>query len=257
VVKNFTALITHGLKTRFIGRQTLYYPSLPSTMDAARQAAQQRAAAGTIIIAGKQTAGKGRLRRTWLSPRGNIALSIILYPDIASLPYLIMIASLAAVHAIEAVTRIKTQIKWPNDILIDGKKVCGVLIENEIKRNGVAFSLVGIGININLNVTAHPEIATTAASLKSPTGQDLRITIIRSLLTEFEKLYLKLPHGQPIFKAWRSRLVTLGNKVRATSSSQVIEGTANSVDESGALFIRQPDGSLVRVVAGDVTLSEK
>jgi BirA family biotin operon repressor/biotin-[acetyl-CoA-carboxylase] ligase len=257
VAGNFTALITRGLQTSFIGRQVLYYSTLPSTMDTARQMAQQGVADGTVIVATEQTAGKGRVKRSWLSPRGNIALSIVLYPDIVSLPYLIMIASLAVVHAIEAVTGVKTQIKWPNDILIDGKKVCGILIENEVKKSRLAFSIVGIGINTSLNVAAYPEIATTAASLKSATGQDLRIKIIRSLLTEFERLYLKLPDGQPIFRAWRSRLVTLGKKVRATTGTQIIEGLADSVDETGALLIRQSDGSLIKVIAGDVTLSEK
>jgi BirA family biotin operon repressor/biotin-[acetyl-CoA-carboxylase] ligase len=225
-------------------------------MDTARQAARQGAAAGTVIIAGEQTRGRGRLKRTWFSPRGNIALSIVLYPDIPSLPYLIMIASLAVVHAIDAVTGIKTQIKWPNDVLINGRKVCGILVENEMRGKKVAFSIVGTGINTNLNVAAHPEIAPTAASLKNPTEKDLRIKIIRSLLTEFERLYLKLPQGRSIFKAWCSRLVTLGKKVRATTGTQIIEGLADSVDESGTLSIRRPDGTLVKVVVGDVTLRE-
>jgi BirA family transcriptional regulator, biotin operon repressor / biotin---[acetyl-CoA-carboxylase] ligase len=249
--------ITRGLKTAFNGRKILYFPALTSTMDTARQAAQQGAAAGSVIIAGEQTAGRGRLKRDWLSPPGNIAISIVLYPDITSLSYLMMIASLAAVHGIEAIAGLKAQIKWPNDILIDGKKVCGILIENEVKGNRVAFSVVGIGINVDLNIAAYPEISYTAASLKNQKGKDLRIKIIRSLLIEFERLYLKLPDGRPIFEAWRNRLMTLGKKVRATSDSGIIEGVADSVDESGALLIRRADGSLTRVVAGDVTLSEK
>ena len=123
-------------------------------------------------------------------------MSIILYPDIASLPYLIMIASLAVVHSIEAVTGLKTQIKWPNDILIDGKKVCGILIENEVKGNKVIYSIIGIGINIDLNVADYAEISNTATSLKSKSGKDLRVKLIRSLLTEFERLYLMLARWQ-------------------------------------------------------------
>jgi BirA family transcriptional regulator, biotin operon repressor / biotin---[acetyl-CoA-carboxylase] ligase len=248
--------ITRGLRTNFIGRKVICYPTLTSTMDAARQATRQGTIAGTVIIAGEQTAGKGRLQRTWLSPLGNIALSIILNPDIAALPYLLMIASLAVSHSIETVTGLQTRIKWPNDILIDGKKVSGILIENEVKGNKVAFSIVGIGINVDLKVAAYPEISSAAISLKSESGKDLRIKIIRSLLTEFEMLYFKLPESQTIYESWRDRLITLGNKVRATSGPHTIEGIAESVDETGALIIRQPDNRLVRVVAGDVTLNE-
>lgn len=224
-------------------------------MDAARQEIQQGAAEGTVIIAGEQTEGKGRRERQWLSPTGNIALSIILYPDIKAVPYLIMVASIAAGQSIEAISGRCPQIKWPNDILVDGKKVCGILIENEVKGNNIAFSIIGIGINVDLNVADYPEIANTAASMKPGPGKgDLRVKIIRSLLIEFEKLYCQLPDGKIIFEAWRNKLITLGKKVRAKSGNQIIEGIAESVDESGALMIRQSDGRLTREVAGDVTL---
>jgi BirA family biotin operon repressor/biotin-[acetyl-CoA-carboxylase] ligase len=257
VTEHFTASIIRNLETGFIGQNIFYYPTLASTMDTARQMVRRRATAGTAIIAGEQTAGRGRLKRPWLSPAGNIALSIILYPDITSLPYLMMIASLAAVYSIEVITGIKTGIKWPNDILIDDKKVCGILIENEVKANKVLYSIVGIGINVDLNTNDYPEISATSISLKSENVPDLRLKIVCSLLSEFERLYLKLPDGKYIYQAWRFLLVTLGEKVRATSAGRILEGIAESVDETGALSIRQPDGSLVRVVAGDVTLSEK
>ncbi len=222
--------ITRDLKTAFIGRKVVYYTTLTSTMDAARHAARSGTPDGTVVIAGEQTAGKGRLKRAWLSPPGNIALSIVLYPDIADLPYLVMIASLAVVHAIEKAGGVKAQIKWPNDILINGKKVGGILIENEMKSNKVALSIIGIGINVDLNIAANTEISATAASLKSKTGQDLRIKIIRSRLTEFERLYIKLPAGREIFNAWRDRLVTLSRPVRATSGTHIIEGIADCLD---------------------------
>jgi len=258
-VKELSApLITSGLKTTLIGQNVLYYPSLSSTMDTARREIKQGANEGTVIIAGEQTGGRGRLKRAWLSPRGNIALSIILYPDITALPYLIMIASLAAVQSIETAAGIKTQIKWPNDILIDGKKVCGILIENEVKGNKVSSSIIGIGINVDLDVAGFSEIADTAASLTSKREKhDIRIKMIKALLTEFERLYLLLPDGKSIFEAWRARLATLGQRVRATSGNLTIEGIAEGVEESGALAIRGADGVVSKVVAGDVTLREK
>ncbi len=259
VVKEISPLsIKQGLDTNIIGRKVLGYSTLTSTMDTARAEAKKGTPEGTVIIAAEQTGGRGRLRRAWVSPSGNIALSIILYPDLAGLPYLVMIASLAVAYSIKYVTGMKTQIKWPNDILIDGKKVCGILIENEVKEPRVAFSIVGIGINVDFNVSSYPEIAHIAASLK--TGQDkddLRTRIIRALLIEFDKLYLKLPDGRSIYETWRDRLVTLGKKVRAVSTTQKTEGIAESVEASGALMIRRSDGTLTRIVAGDVTLIEK
>ncbi len=247
--------ITAGLKTAFIGQRVIYYPRLPSTMDTARLEARRGIVEGTVIIAGEQTEGRGRMRRTWLSPSGNIAMSIVLYPDIKSLPYLVMIASLAVAHSIETVTELKTQIKWPNDVLIRGKKVCGILIENEVKRGRVAYALVGIGININLKAADITGISGTATSLKDELERTvLRAIIIRYLLTEFERLYLQLPAGESIYKAWRVRLETLGKSVEVKTGSEILEGIAESVDESGALMLRRTDGTLIKCVAGDVTL---
>ena len=259
MVKNLSpSAITRGLKTNFIGQKVIYYPRLPSTMDAARQEARRGAKEGTVIIAGEQTGGRGRLKRTWLSPPGNIALSIILYPDIASLHYLVMIASLAVVHSIEAVTGLKTQIKWPNDILIGGKKVCGILIENEVRGNRVAYASIGIGINVDLKVADFIEISTTATSLRNESDRVVLGTkIIRSLLTELERLYLALKAGETIYEAWRDRLATLGKRVKVKSGSRTLEGTAEAVDESGALRLRHADGTLTRVIAGDVSLREE
>jgi BirA family biotin operon repressor/biotin-[acetyl-CoA-carboxylase] ligase len=252
------AAIMKGLKTDCIGREVRYYPSLSSTMDAARDEVLKGAKEGTVVIAGEQTGGRGRLKRTWLAPEGNIALSIILHPDIKTLPYLIMIASLAVVRTIESVAGVKAGIKWPNDVLIGGKKAGGILIENEVRGNKATFSIVGIGINVDLKVNDYSDIAETATSLKEESGKDnLQVKIVISLLEEFERLYLKLPDGKPIYEAWRDRLVTLGNKVKAQSGSEVIEGIAETVDETGALMIREEDGELTRVVAGEVTLREK
>ncbi|MGB2827011.1 MAG: biotin--[acetyl-CoA-carboxylase] ligase, partial [Dehalococcoidales bacterium] len=141
-------LVTDGLETRFIGQRVLYFPAQTSTMVAARQEARQMAAEGTVVITGEQTAGRGRAKRVWLSPRGSIALSIVLYPDVSQLPYLIMIASVAAARSIETVTGLETQLKWPNDVLVNGRKVCGILIENELKGSRVAWAVIGIGINV-------------------------------------------------------------------------------------------------------------
>ena len=249
------ASITDNLETRFIGRKVIYYPRLTSTMDIARRKVRQGVAEGTVIMADEQTAGRGRTKRLWLSPRGSIALSIIFYPTMASLPYLVMLASLAAVRSIALVTGLEAQIKWPNDVLIDGKKVCGILIESSVQGNRVAYAIIGIGINVNFRLADFPEILPMATSLSDELGKEVsRADIIRCLLVEIERLYLTLPDGKAIYQAWRDKLVTLGKKVRVTSGKTILEGIAESVDKNGNLLLRQADGSITEIIAGDVTL---
>ncbi len=249
------ASIIKDLGTRFVGRRVIYYPSLTSTNEAAKREAKQGTAEGTVIIADQQTAGKGRLRRVWLSPKGNIALSIILHPSSAYLPSLIMLASLAVVHAIAATTGLKAEIKWPNDVLINGKKVCGILIENDVRGNIVNYSVLGIGINVNLRVADFPDILPIATSLSYELGRDVsHLELARHLLTEIESLYLALSSGESIYEEWRDNLVTLGKRVRVTAGETIHEGIAEGVARDGSLLLRGLDGNLNRIVAGDVTL---
>lgn len=249
------AAITSNLATHFIGQRVIHYPRLTSTNDIAKRQAQQGAREGTVIVAEEQTAGRGRIKRTWLSPRGSIALSIILYPQLAYLPSLIMVASLAVVHSIEQVTGLKSQIKWPNDVLVNGKKVCGILIESDVKGNVVDYAIIGIGINVNLSLSDFPEISSTATSLSHELGRYVsRLDMIRCLLAEVEILYLALPTGQSVYQEWRDNLVTLGKKVQVSSGTTTYKGVAESVASDGSLLLRQSDGSLIKIVAGDVTL---
>ena len=251
------ASITSELETRFVGQRVIYYPSLTSTMGVARREAQQGAAEGTVIIADEQTAGRGRRGRVWLSPRGSIALSIILYPSLSHLPSLIMLASLAVVHSIEAVTGLKSQTKWPNDVLVNGRKVCGILIESDVQGNAVNYAIIGIGINANLRLADFPEILPIATSLSDEMGRDVsRLSIIRCLLVETERVYLALSAGGSIYEEWRDSLVTLGRRVCVKTGEAIYEGVAESVARDGSLLLRGPDGSLTRIVAGDVTLRD-
>jgi len=251
------ASITNNLETHFIGQRVIYYPSLASTMEVAKQEAQKGAAEGTVIIADEQTAGKGRIKRVWLSPKGSIALSVILYPGVAYLPFLTMLASLAVTHSIEAVTGLKSQVKWPNDVLINGKKVCGVLIESNVRGDIVDYAIIGIGVNVNLRLYDFPQIQPTATSLSDELGRDVsRLNVIRCLLVEIERLYLALLAGGSIYQEWRDSLVTLGRRVRVKLGDTIHEGIAESIAEDGSLLLRHSDGSLSRIVAGDVTLRD-
>ncbi len=251
------ASITRDLGTRFVGQRVIYYPSLTSTNAVAKQEAQQGAAEGTVILADEQTAGRGRLKRAWLSPKGNIALSIILHPSLAYLPSLIMLASLAVVHGIEAATGLNAQVKWPNDVLINGRKVCGILIESDVQGNTVNYTIIGIGINVNLRLTDFPEIQSIATSLSDELGREVsRLSVIRYLLVEIENLYLALSSGGSIYEEWRDSLVTLGKRVRVKTGEAIYEGIAESVARDGSLLLRGLDGSLTNIVAGDVTLRD-
>ena len=247
--------VAEGLNTRTIGRRIIFLPETGSTNEIGIREALNGAPEGTVIIAGKQTRGRGRLKRAWNTPEGNIALSVILYPDMTLLHLLIMAASLAVVHAIETVTGLKAGIKWPNDVLIDDRKVCGILIESDIRSTGVNYTVTGIGINVNIGNDELAGVLTPATSLLIETGKEVsRIDLIRELLSDMDRMYSSLSSGERVFGEWRDRLVTLGSEVRATSVNEVIEGVAESVDASGNLLVRDTAGTLHRIVAGDVTL---
>jgi BirA family biotin operon repressor/biotin-[acetyl-CoA-carboxylase] ligase len=249
--------ITSALQTSFIGRRVICYCCLTSTMEAAREEARQGAVEGTVVIADEQTAGRGRLGRSWLSPPGNIALSVVLYPRLSDLPALIMLASLAVVHCIKNVTGLAANIKWPNDILLNGRKVCGILIENDVQGNRVNYSIIGIGINVNLRPTEFPEIGPVATSLSRELGTDVsRLSVVRSLLVEIDQLYLALLAGESLYEEWYDNLITLGNRVTATVGQETIVGLAESVTRDGSLLLRASDGNLRQIVAGEVTLRE-
>jgi BirA family biotin operon repressor/biotin-[acetyl-CoA-carboxylase] ligase len=247
--------ITQNLNTRLIGQRVIYYPSLPSTNELAREEARRGAGEGTVVIAEEQTVGRGRLKRAWLSPKGSLSLSVILYPGLEYLPSLIMLASLAVVRSIEAVSGLEAQIKWPNDVLLNGRKVCGILVESEVWGEVVSYAVIGIGVNVNLRMSDFPELSPAATSLSQELGGEVSLlALVRRLLVEMDRLYLVLPDGGSIYEAWRDSLVTLGQEVCVTSGKANYAGIAESVGRDGSLLIRRPDGSLIRIVAGDVTL---
>jgi BirA family biotin operon repressor/biotin-[acetyl-CoA-carboxylase] ligase len=248
--------IRHGLKTSLIGQSIIYHDTISSTMDAAKQAIGEGAAEGTVVVADHQTAGRGRLSREWLSsPGGGILLSIILYPDLEILPRLTMAACLAVARSIEAVTGLQPAIKWPNDVLLEGRKVSGILSESDVSGEAVNYAIVGIALNVNLDISTMPDISDTATSLKQVLGREVpRQQVLIALLQEFENLYLTLRRGESIQREWLQRLETLGKNVTVRCGDEVQDGYAESVDEAGNLIVRRPDGTRITVTAGDVTL---
>ena len=253
--QNIETFIQSQLNTKFIGRQLHYYPTLTSTMEVAKKMAREGAAEGTVVIADEQTSGRGRLDRAWLSPKGSLAMSIILQPHLNNLHQLIMVASLAVVHAIKKIANLEAQIKWPNDILIKGKKACGILIESEVKGSRVNFAIIGIGINVNFNPSAFPEISDIATSLSHELGKEvLKTDLTVTLLSEVEQLYLEAQAGAPIYREWQKHMETLGKFIQVKIGESVEQGKAENVTGNGNLILRRADGSLAEIVAGDVTV---
>ena len=248
--------LNRSQSTDIIGRNIIYLPSVTSTMDIARLEAQKGAVTGTVIIAGEQKKGRGRLKRTWLSSKGSLALSIILRPELSEIPQLIMVASLAVIQAIEGETGLKAIIKWPNDVLINDKKVCGILIENNVMGNMVIYSIIGIGINVNIGIQELGSVTQPWTSLSQESGVEVELARLENkLFKEFDTLYNSPP--QLIFQNWRDSLVTLGKEVTVNDGQFAEEGVAESVNADGGLNLRRKDGKLVTINVGDVSLRNK
>jgi len=250
------AALEANLRTRFTGRRVVSFPSVVSTMDAARAEAAAGACEGTLVIAEEQTRGRGRLGRQWLSPPGsNIYASLLLRPVAAEGVALSMIAPLAVCEAIEAVCGLACAIKWPNDVLISGRKVSGLLIEVEFAAGRIDYALVGAGINVNFDPSPFAEIRDTATSLARELGQEVsREEVLAALLNRFEGLYLAERDGRSAYPAWKARLTTLGQRVQVRLPDRSEEGLAEDVDREGRLLLRRADGSVIAVSAGDVVL---
>jgi BirA family biotin operon repressor/biotin-[acetyl-CoA-carboxylase] ligase len=250
------AAVEQRLATRFVGRRLLYLTSTSSTMDVARGEAEASAPEGTVVLAEEQTRGRGRFDRVWVSPAGkNLYLTVIMRPLLDRLRSLSIVAPLAVALAIEDSTGLAPRIKWPNDVLINGRKLSGILIESEITGGSVEYALVGAGINVNLDVEQTPDIAAIATSLKRELGRETsREELLVTFLNYFEQLYEEASKGDAVRQKWRSRLDTLGREIRVTFRDQVYEGLAEDVDRDGNLILLQPDGTRRVIEAGEVTL---
>lgn len=225
-------------------------------MDVARKTVNEGASEGTVVVAEEQTAGRGRFQRRWLSPPGSsISLSIILHPALAELPQINMVASLAVVQSIEKIAGLEPVIKWPNDVLLNDKKVSGILIENILEGSNVKAAIVGIGINVKLDPSSFSEVSATATSLSTESGREIsKWEILYSLLEEFEQIYLEVKYGKSIYERWLARVETLGKSVHVKWGDVVEEGYVESINTDGSLVLKRPDGSLITMVAGEVTL---
>ncbi|OGD35370.1 biotin--[acetyl-CoA-carboxylase] ligase [Candidatus Atribacteria bacterium RBG_16_35_8] len=249
------------LFTKYIGKEIYYFPELKSTNIMAKEKALHRAEEineGTLIIAERQSAGKGRLGREWFSPAGGIWLSIILYPQLppSYIPRITLMTAVAVVKAIKMCTQIESQIKWPNDMLINEKKVCGILTEMSAELDIINWVVVGIGINVNIEHREFPEdIHENTISLKEVLGKVvLRVKLVQIFLQEFEKYYesLKRREFSSILKEWKLYSHTLGRKIRVDMGERIVTGEAVNINEEGALILKKENGELVEIISGTI-----
>lgn len=251
---NILGYLKHHLKTRLIGCELHYLETTGSTNDVAKDLAEKGSPEGTTVIAGLQKAGRGRHGRTWISSQGNLAISFILKPDIDRLYLLPAISSLSVLHTLRKLG-IDASIKWPNDILINGKKVCGILIESQFEAGILKYSIIGIGINIKLDVLKHPEIAEISTSISAHTNKSISINeVTLILLTELENLYTRIDDAYRIYTEWLDSMETIGKRVKVNMGKAMEEGTVETVNEEGNLILLRDDGTRIEVIAGDVTL---
>lgn len=248
------AKIKAELKTGIIGKEIHYFKEIKSTNTTAREMAHS-VEEGAVVIAEAQSCGKGRIGRKWLSPEGGIWLSIILKPKIqpSHAARITLLAGLAVAKTMQDYG-LEARIKWPNDVLIKGKKVCGILTEMEAEIDRIDYCVVGIGIDANVDTELFPdEIKDTSTSLENELGHTVnRSEFVCKLLETFENEYLLLQGNgfSSILDGWRNNSATIGKEVKITTSSRAIYGKAISVDEEGSLILKTLDGRLEKIIAG-------
>lgn len=250
--------IAPHLNTREVGRIIHYRESVSSTNELAFRLASEGAGHGEVVIAEAQSQGKGRRGRAWISPPGlNLYFSIILRPELSPqrAPELTLVAALAAAEGLSA-RGVGAQIKWPNDLLIGGKKVGGILTELSSDSDRIQFAVVGMGINVN-SLPSHfpPLVAANATSVAEALGTPIRRAhLVVDLWARLER-WMDIHLEEGFFKvrdAWRVRCSMLGKSVTVDTGSERVAGVAEDIDESGALLLRTDDGRLQRILAGDV-----
>ena len=227
-----------------------YVERTDSTMDIARDLARKGAPGFSVVVAGIQEKGRGRLKRVWQSPDGGLYFTVVVRPDLPPLlsPRVNFAASLILAQVIQSVCSVEARVKWPNDLLAGGKKIAGMLSEMEAEGDLVSFINIGIGINVNNDPPSNVE---NAASIRQLTGKShSRIEILSQFLEQFEK---RMSTGSldSIMQEWKQQTATIGRKVTVETTLGTSTGTAMDVDENGALILETDDGERRTVIYGD------
>ncbi|MBI5641930.1 MAG: biotin--[acetyl-CoA-carboxylase] ligase [Deltaproteobacteria bacterium] len=251
--------VASSLSTKFVGKNIFFYPRIDSTNIKAFELGRSGEGEGTAVIAEAQDKGKGRVGRVWESPAGlNLYTSIILRPPVAPqfAHNLTFVLAVAAAEAVGLFVKQRPTVKWPNDVLVNGRKLAGILLEMDSEPDRVHFVVAGIGVNINIRREMFPPyIKNTATSIAEERGEEAgRAEFARSLYSSIELWYkIYLDKGfLPILEAWKGYFDAEGKEVRVSSFNRAITGVCCGVDADGALLVKLSSGKVERVVSGDV-----
>ena len=251
--------IKEQLRTKVLGQTIYYKDEIDSTNNKAKELARKGAKEGTLVVADQQTSGKGRLGRVWESPAGTgIWMSIILRPNI--LPQyasqITLVAGLDMCEAIQEVTGLNAMIKWPNDVVVGGKKVCGILTEMSAEIEGINYIVVGIGVNVNMK--HFPETLPYASSLVLQGGKEYsRKEIITNFLERFDKDYEQYkvkPDLEALQKRYERNCINLHKKVKLVRKSGEVVAEAIGINKEGELCVKYEDGTEETVLSGEVSV---
>ncbi len=253
--------ITSKLKTSVIGQHAYYFDTIDSTQNQALKMADDPANNGTVIIAAKQTGGKGRSGRKWISPKGGIWLSIILQPkfDISITTLFPIASALALSNALEKTFKIFPELKWPNDLTIKGKKIAGMLVDVSLESNRIENLVLGVGINFDIDVKQIEKTLKGSpnfygvASLCDQKNKVKPIQLVQTFFVELEKIYdlLNTKQTKKIISEWTKRSSTIGKKVELDTIDGKIKGKAIKIDYDGALLVSD-NNKIIRIIAGDI-----
>ncbi|TET65647.1 biotin--[acetyl-CoA-carboxylase] ligase [Candidatus Bathyarchaeota archaeon] len=253
--------LQNGLGARSFGRTIFYSSNVDSTNKWAKELAMYGACEGTVVIAETQTMGTGRLGRQWFSPTGGLWFSLILRPNLcpAETIQLTFVSGLAVTRVLREMFGLKAETKWPNDVLVKGRKICGILAEMNTTGENVNFVVVGVGVNANCSVEKlFPEqLKKVATSIENELGRKVQLEeLFKALLEQLENLYeLFINEGfDPIREEWKKYASFLGRRVKITSQTREVSGLALEIDHDGALVLRLEDGTEKRFFIGDVSL---
>jgi len=252
--------ILDGIAPQRIGQRLYCLKRVDSTNRIAKLLATRAVPDGTIVVADHQTAGRGRYDRSWIAPHGSsILCSVVLYPSVQAnqSARITMLSSLAVCAAIREHCPLQPKIKWPNDIYIGTKKVCGILTEYNVDAEKVKWMVVGIGINVNFDTTCYPDISDIATSLYNEGGSLIsRVSLLKSLIMNFDNLYLQfLLNGFPdLVRLWKQQSCILDKPVSVSDNVTTVHGIARDITSDGYLLIEDSHGTVHEIVCGDVSL---
>lgn len=251
--------IENGLDCQLIGQSIISLPETDSTNVQARRLAEEGVLEGTVVVADRQSAGRGRLGRRWESPSGvNLYCSILLRPKIPvpQAPQLTFLSAVAVVETLNKVCQLSAKVKWPNDILVDGAKISGLLNEMNAETDQIHFVILGVGINLNMTKNQFPEeLNYPATSAFLETGKPVdRLVFLRTFLQCLDQHYTEfLQEGfVPIRQRWESYCDMMNMQVMVDQGSESLHGTVVGLDLDGALLLQLDNGQVERIMAGDV-----